>query len=405
MELRTNQEPNGRINDCRQAGFSVLEMTMGVVLFSIVLASMLGLLEVGRRTRLNTLERNEDLQDVRIALNQMSRDVLNAGVDYPNAGPALPTNWLFNHLGLPASSPTGALDNLMPVIPGNGARMSFAGSAPTNSTLTNTQSNPSTTHVCDQVTLVSANYLFNSTQVATGVTSADPVTLAGTDTISTSSQTAELQVTTPTGNASGGNTVCNVGDIYFVWWAAQPTGVIGIVTSLAKTTASNDSVVLAVSSDPLGLNSFLTSTTDIAKVGNPASAYKLNFVTYYVKDDGSGRGTGTLMRRSYGGSSGGAAIAYTDQPLAFDVSQMTIEYTMSDTTTWTDPATETNPSTGSAWGVSNYANIRQVAVSVTVQSPAKVQLANQAATVAPTPYVAESLTAVMNTRNLGYEKN
>src|SRR3984885_2445376 len=165
MELRTDKKRRRRITGRTQDGFSLLEMTMGIVLFGIVLGAMLSLLEVGRRTRLNTLEQNEDLQDVRIALNQMSRDVLNAGVDYPNVGPLLPTNWLFNHLGLPASSPTGALDNLMPVIPGNGARLSFAGSAPTNSTLTNTQSNPSTTHICDQVTLVSANYLFNSTQV------------------------------------------------------------------------------------------------------------------------------------------------------------------------------------------------------------------------------------------------
>src|SRR5580704_1159676 len=170
MELRTNQEPNWRINDGGQAGFSVLEMTMGVVLFSIVLASMLGLLEVGRRTRLNTLERNEDLQDVRIALNQMSKDVLNAGVDYPNAGAQLPTNWLWNHLGLP-QSPTPNLDSLPPVIPGCGepscypaatlGGLIFTGSTPPNSTLTKTTT-PAGTSICDQVTLVSVNYLLNS---------------------------------------------------------------------------------------------------------------------------------------------------------------------------------------------------------------------------------------------------
>src|SRR5580704_8013297 len=192
MDLRTNQGPNWRMNDGRQAGFSVLEMTMGVVLFSIVLASMLGLLEVGRRTRLNTLERNEDLQDVRIALNQMSRDVLNAGVDYPNAGPALPTNWLWNHAGLAKSSPTAALDNLPPVIPGCGepgcypaatlGGLIFTGSAPPNSTLTKTTT-PAGTSICDQMTLASVNYLVNS---------GNAVQMAGTNHVSTSSQTATL---------------------------------------------------------------------------------------------------------------------------------------------------------------------------------------------------------------------
>jgi prepilin-type N-terminal cleavage/methylation domain-containing protein len=395
MEFRTDKKRRRRITGGTQDGFSLLEMTMGIVLFGIVLGAMLSLLEVGRRTRLNTLEQNEDLQDVRIALNQMSRDVLNAGVDYPNVGPLLPTNWLWNHAGLAKSSPTAALDNMPPVIPGCGepgcypaatlGGLIFTGSAAPNSTLTKTTT-PAGTSICDQVTLVSVNYLLNS---------GNAVQMAGTNHVSTSSQTATLQVTSPTANLSGASTVCNIGDVCFLWSATYPTGVIGIVTSLAQTAAANDSMVFAASTDPLGLNSFLTGTTDIAAVGNSGTvySYKLDFVTYYVKDDGTGRGTGTLMRRSYGGASGATPIAFTDQPLAFDVSSMTITYTMADTSTTSNPT------------LANFQNIRQIEVSVTVQSPSKVQLANPSAVAAPTPFAAETLTAILNTRNLGYEKN
>jgi len=402
MKLATEMRGNAPTAGARQAGFSVLEMTMGMVLFGIVLGSMLGLLEVGRKTRSNTMATNDDVQGVRIALNQMQKDVLNAGVDYPNSGATLPTNWLYNHLGLAKSSPTGTVDSLTPVVPGYGPGLTFAGSDPPNSTLSNNVSSPTSTVVCDQVTLVSVNYLFDASTVGTGITTVNPVSMAGSNTVNTGSQTATLQITSPANNSLNSSSVCNVGDVYYMNWAADPTGIIGIVTSLGQTSKANDSIVLASSGDPLGLNSFATTSStappyDIGAVGgvSTVSAYKLDFVTYYVKDDGTGKGTGVLMRRSYGGASGGSAQKWTDQPLAFNVTSMTVNYTLSDQTVTRNPT------------LAQFQNIRQIAVSITVQSQNRMQVANESkqATTGSGTYNTQTLTAVMNTRNLGYEKN
>ncbi|HEY6332048.1 MAG TPA: PilW family protein [Blastocatellia bacterium] len=416
MEPKIGQIPNRRSNGSER-GFTVLEMTMAAMLFAVVLGAILSLLEVGRKTRLNTLERGEDTQDVRIALNQMSTDVLNAGVNFPNVGPLLPTNWLFNHVALPASSPVGSQDNLTPVIPGASViPLNFTGSgSPPNSTLTCSQCSPTTTTTTDQVTLVSVNYLVNCDQ---------SLTMGGTNAASLTSQTASMPVTAPTPTPNTGNQpipgcspnpgpLFNPGDIVFLWSEVNPTGTIGMITSLTTTNSSNDTLNFA-GTDPLGLNSFSKTTGNVnvgtlvtGAAGGPIGAYKLDFVTYYVKDDGSGRGTGTLMRRVYGGTT--ASPGYTDEPLAFDVVNMSISYVLANSPEGVSSTTTTtnNPT------LAQYQSIRQIIVKITVQTPSAVQVTNQAkydgvsATPTPTvnPYVQETLTAVMNTRNLGYEKN
>src|SRR5262245_50090528 len=77
-----------------QAGFTIVEMMISMTVFVIVVGAVYGLLEVGRAGRFNTNQRWEVLQNVRIALNAVGRDAINAGVDYPNLGAMVPSGKL-----------------------------------------------------------------------------------------------------------------------------------------------------------------------------------------------------------------------------------------------------------------------------------------------------------------------
>ena len=109
-------------------------------------------------------------------------------------------------------------------------------------------------------------------------------------------------------------------------------------------------------------------------------------VTYHVVDDGSGQGTGTLMRTVYGGAdSSGNAIASTDQPLTFDVVAMNISYALQSGAIVSNPVD------------SQFPNIRQLSITISVRSPK-----NDPKTGKP---IIDTLTSTFNARNLGYEKN
>jgi prepilin-type N-terminal cleavage/methylation domain-containing protein len=403
------------------AGFTLIEMMVSMVIFTVVFLSVLGLLEVARKGRTSTMQRSENLQNARASLRQMNVDVLNAGVDYNNASaPLLPNNWLNTHLGLPTSNPVATpatLDGLPAVIPGPGTILTFGAKVP-NSRLTNTTSGTSVVTTTDQLTIVSVNHAFNSGNpvmidgsTAVGCSGNAPAPTAAGEVVSAAGQTATLQITCPVGNGSSTAPVCNVGDIYCIQWAnAQVTG---IVTSLATVTATTDSIVLAGGSpDPLGLNTFVTGEYDIGSITNPlrpptspftstplvAYAYKITMVTYYVLDDGSGQGTGTLMRRLYGGATGGAAIAYTDEPLAYGVTNLAFTYNLQSavSTSFETGATFAPVGITTAAMIANFQGIRQISATITVQSPTKDPNTNK-------PYL-ETLTSVMNCRNLGYEQ-
>ena len=97
-----------------QSGFTLIELTVGVVVFAIVMSSIYGLLMLARSGRLNTNQRSEILQNMRIALNTIGRDAINAGVDYPNLGAILPDDSLATAFGITPDSDTDS-DLLTPV--------------------------------------------------------------------------------------------------------------------------------------------------------------------------------------------------------------------------------------------------------------------------------------------------
>jgi len=324
----------------KQAGFTIIEVGVGIVIFLIVMGAIYGLLEVARSGRLNATQRTEVMQNVRIALNTMGRDAINSGVDYPNHGSTLRDDKISTLLGGPADidderdilTPVQALDNVKSV----------------NGTLT------------DQVTFVYIDDTFNSGNSLV----IDQV----------SNKDTRLRIST----ASGTNAGCNVGDVYVV--SGQNGSTLAYLTSKSGTQFllfEDDSA-----KDPLDINDPPNDpeTLTFKGIQLPASLTRVVWVSYYVNDeDGNGTGTGTLVRRLFGGSTG-----WVDQPISFGVQNMQIQYVLASSNTVDSPLTD------------EMSAIRQVRFNVTVRSPDIDPRTNQ-------PFVS-TLTSTYSTRNLAYEK-
>jgi prepilin-type N-terminal cleavage/methylation domain-containing protein len=108
-------KPVSRSSDTAgQSGFTLIELAVSVVVFAIVMGAAYGLIHVARSGRINTNQRSEILQNLRIALNTIGRDAINAGVGYPNLGAVLPDDSLSTVFGVaPDTNPDA--DLLTPV--------------------------------------------------------------------------------------------------------------------------------------------------------------------------------------------------------------------------------------------------------------------------------------------------
>jgi prepilin-type N-terminal cleavage/methylation domain-containing protein len=332
-----------------QGGFTIVEMMISLSVFVIVVGAVYGLLEVGRAGRLNTNQRWEVLQNVRIALNAVGRDAINAGVDYPNLGAMIPSGKLTIVGG--ADDGDGNPDSLTPVFAANNLNS-------VNGVMT------------DQVTFLYIDDSFNGgTSVPASAISA-PATTPTTVTIQNGFTNAPF----------------NAGDIYLI--SGQNATALGVVTS-----KSGASTLTFANTDPLALNNSGANAA-VNRVTPPASISRVMWVTYYVADeDGNGTGTGTLKRRVYGGfnQATNALVNWTDQPLAFGVENMQIQYVLADSSVIDSPATN------------QMQDIRQVRVTVTVRSPDPDPKNIDPATHMPRPF-RSTVTASFSTRNLVYEK-
>lgn len=332
-----------------QQGFTIIEMMISVTVFIIVVGAIYGLLEVGRAGRLNTNQRWEVLQNVRIALNAVGRDAINAGVDYPNLGAMIPSGKLTIVGG--ANDGDGNPDFLTPVFAADNVNA-------VNGVAT------------DQVTFLYIDDSFNSgTSVPASAISAPSVT-----------------PTTVTIQNGFTNAPFNVGDIYLI--SGQNATALGVLTSKSST-----NTLTFENTDPLTLNSSGANAA-VNRVAPPASISKVAWVTYYVADeDGNGTGTGTLMRRVYGGfnQATSSLTNWADQPLAFGIENMQIQYVLADSSVIDSPATN------------QMQDIRQVCITVTVRSPDPDPKNVDPVTRQPRPF-RSTVTASFSTRNLVYEK-
>jgi prepilin-type N-terminal cleavage/methylation domain-containing protein len=381
--LRTENDLTGT-----EKGFSLLELLVAVVIFAMIMIAIYSLLEVGRSDRFTTLQKTESIQNVRIALNTIGRDAINAGVGYENTGAQIPDNGL-TLLNFPADA-NNENDSLTPVVSGNNLNM-------VNGTAT------------DQLTFLFVDETFNSGGAAAGAAfSADesgPPTGGGGGGGNSfiHGHSLPLNQLIDNGeevrlNSPDGNSAVRVGDVYLI--AGQTGWALGM---LSKTTGANGLVFK--NGDALGVNR-PTATSPIRNIFPPnptacggnciqvnASASRVNWVTYRVVDeDGNGPGAGTLVRRVWGGPNG-----WTDSPLAFGVENLQIQYILASGAVTDNPVAGPDNIAGNADDDLNILQtVRQVVISVTVRSSEIDRRTNRP--------MRSTLTSRYSTRNLVYEK-
>jgi prepilin-type N-terminal cleavage/methylation domain-containing protein len=325
-----------------ESGFTLVEVMVSAAIFTIVMGAVYGLLEVARAGRLNTIQRTDVLQNVRVSLNAMGRDAINAGVGYPNLGALIPDDKL-SLIGLAADGDINP-EFLTPVYAGNNL-------------------NPVSGRMTDQVTFLYVDDAFNNGSSVPINTITDP---SGATTV----------MTIPAGFD---NTAPNIGDIFLL--TGNNGSAIGTLTGKVGADTLN-----FANTDPLGINN-PGGVSPLDNIVPPASLLRLNWITYYVgPDDGSGMGTGTLVRRVFGGfnTTNNTLVNWADQPLAFGVEDMQIQYVLRNGNVVDMPT------------IVEMEDIRQVRATITVRSPDINPKTNE-------PF-RHTMTSSFSTRNLVYEK-
>src|SRR5581483_3378397 len=322
-------------------GFTLVEMMIGAAIFIIVILAVLKLLEASRDARFTTTERSEMLRTARVALDTMGHDIVNAGVSYPNSGAMVPNGLLPTILGQTYIDSDGVHDFMTPIISGDG--VNTVGSAST-----------------DQLSLIFMDNTFNGGNALS-------ISSASTSSSWMVINTAQSGVT---------NSVCTPGDLFLI--SGSTSSALGWLTG----TSSTDKLVFA-NTDPLNINQPSQTNGVLQSVTYPASATRVDWIRYYVNS------TGTLFRRVYGTPTtrigNGATTSSTgflDTPIADNVTDLQIKYTLSDNSVVTGPT------------FAQYPSIRQVTVTISLQSPDIDRRLNARETL--------SISATFDARNLGY---
>jgi prepilin-type N-terminal cleavage/methylation domain-containing protein len=329
-----------------QAGFSLIELVVGVAIFAVVATAVYGLLEVGRADAFSSTQRVGMLQNVRVAMESVGRDAINAGIGFPRDGATIPDNKL-TVFGLPADA-DNEFDRVTPVIAGDGVNSNTLNPTPNTKT--------------DQITFVFQDDTFNN---------GEPVGLTNIN----GGQQLRLD------KAVSAPAICYQGDLYIVWGASSA------LAMATQVPGGTNNAVDCANSDPLGINQ-PGANGPLGKLGNTATTlYRVAIVSYLVTPDG------TLVRRVWGSptrlAGDGVTVAsptqgYFDEPLAFGVEDFQIRYVLAP-----DGVAVTNPTTAQR------ANIRQVQVTITTRSTEKDRQGMHQRT---------TLTSTFSTRNLVYSK-
>lgn len=331
-----------------QAGFSLLEMLVGISIFIIVTGSMYGLLELGRSDRNRTSRRGDTQKNARIAMYLIGRDVMNAGLGYHKSGALVPDDFLTARLGVPVEVGTGR-DTLTSVSCGNDVF--------TNKYLPSNQKT-------DAIAFIYRDLDFNSGK---------PVIV--TDEVGSGTTTPVVLQTNATDLAS-----LNKNDLFLA--ETKTSQIVGLVTS--KDTTNNR--INVDSGDNLGLNqarnlksgsTYIGSllrkcasgtdtncTTYTGVSGGGITLKKIEMVSYQVSNDG------TLLRTVYGNNKDGTATDQIQQrAIAYGVKDFQITYQMIDGTIVDDPVVGADGIRGTADDTqTNMNNVRYVSIILTVSS-------------------------------------
>lgn len=352
-----NRPLNKRNGLTQDSGFSLLELLVAMVLFLVISSSIWGVIRVAMQSRSVVSQQTGLAKNVRVGLNLLGRDTLNAGYGYPlKNSVVLPDNRISIALGIPNDYDTSR-DTVPPILAGNAITLNTYNTSPNIRT--------------DQVTFLYKDTTFNLVGSGSDAVS-QPLSINAATTSSGIDEIIPI---------SGSNAGCQVNDIYLVTGNSGST--LAVSTGLGGTNR-----IRFANGDPLGFNQTGTSGP-LRSITAPATLQRVNMVTYFVTADG------TLTRREYGNAL--PAAAFVDSPLVYGVEDFQVQYILDTGAIVDNPAAGPDGIAGTADDTaSTLAAVRQVRFSISVRSQ-ELNSAGQ-------PY-RESMTVTYGTRNLGYDAN
>ena len=353
--------------DLGQAGFSIMELLIAMVIFLIVTGSIYGLLALGRFDRNRSSRRSDVLKNARVAVHMIGRDVLNAGLGYHSRGAMVPDNFNSTQLGVPADV-DAVRDMLTSVVVGNNIN--------TNNLSRTAGLKTDTISFAYRDPDFNGGNTINLLGVGAGATASVP----------------RLTANTATGAAAA--------QPYDLFLVESDTSQVACMATAVNGTNTID----MAPGDPLGLNQALngsgvagsllrqcTSSADTNCTTYSATAKRIFLVSYKVKPDG------TLVRMVYGNNRGAAATAQVQElPMAYNVEDFQIRYVLDDGTVTDNPSVGPDGLVGTiddSWQEFN--RIRQLTISIRVQATEADERSGQLESI--------SFTSTFSTRNIGYD--
>lgn len=350
-----------------QSGFSLVEMIIAMVIFSLVIGIIYGMMQVGLIDRNRASRRADVMKNARAAMHLISRDALNAGLSYNKSGAIVPDDFISTRLGLPADGDTER-DILTSVIGGNNLFFDIL--------------NPDANARTDLLAFAYRDTEFNGSNVISLNNAAAPSGLPST--VRLQSATGEAR------NAKGF-------DLYLVESDSSQVAVMATgVPSL--------SAIDIAPGDPLGINQPLngsgtgvsllqkcTATVTENCTTYVASVKRFFWVAYKVKSDG------TLVRLVFGNNTGRPADEQIQEmPVAYNIEDFQIRYVLENGTTSDNPAAGADGIDGTADDrPSDFNLVRQITVTIKVQATEDDENLKKPATV--------TLSGTFSTRNLEYD--
>lgn len=354
MHFKTNML-NSKTVSSKESGFSLLELMVSIVIFLIVIAAIFGVLQAAQRSRTVVNEGVQLNKNVRVSLNLIGRDTLNAGYAYPSGNTViLKNNALSTLVGIPSDFDS-TRDTVPPIIVGNNITLNTFNQTPNVRT--------------DQVTFLFKDSTFNL--IGTG---GDQVSQPLN--INAATTTSGIDEIVP---ITGSNSACRINDIFVVTGNTGST--LAVVTNLSGTNK-----VQFANGDILGFNQTGTSGF-LRKITTPASMQRVLMVTYFVTSGG------ILTRRRYANGT----TAFVDEPLIYGVENFQIQYVMNNGDLLDNPSAGPDGNPGTSDDIeANLALIRQLRVTISVRST-ELNASGQA--------FSSTMSSTFSTRNLGYDAN
>lgn len=348
LTSETNMQNKGqkmKYKSIREAGFSLIELLISLTVFLIFISAIYGLLRIGNIQKTTVSSQTDVIKNVRLSLNTIGRDAVNAGLGYSRVGGYVPDDLTGIRMGLPTDTDTSQ-DLITAVIAGNEINDNLA----------------LDTGKTDVISFAYRDLDFNG---------GNPIGLTAAADFSSKGVT----LTTPSGATANSKPY----DLYLISDGSRTA--LGMVTAVPS--GGQTLTLEAGANDPLGVNSLFADSKLVAMDYPGASAKKVFWVSYRVTTDG------VLIRTIYGNNSNNpASEQIQSQPIAYNIQNLQVKYLLNDGTRTDDP---------SNGGVDQVKLNKVVQIEVTISARYSIQENGLNIT------KVVDLTSTFSTKNLSYD--